>query len=919
MRRTLDSSKTYNDCDSAARFLSQLCPDSIKDNEVELGSPESFAGLLYRYPKLFCFIEDAKTSGDFQKLWETCVKLSRTQGVDPYFSCPERIPLVLGRIASNLKDLIHGKAKHVLWTLDQELADTTVDVKKVELHSLSGNREPPSMLFHELGTFQRHPVLQERVQRLFLKGQNTFLVNASATGKTRLLYEGLCQRWGFYVTCHADEGEARALDTTLDRRIYYDDLVRHLPHKSSLAFKPILAKNRKIAFRRFSAVLLAHLLIFRDFLKICSTDGEVGEIQKRRWLLAQLACHILDHSDPFREILVAIDMESQEFIDDQMTKVMKDVQRLMPESAKSDGFFVVIDEANVGIREIWFSQPEDPERYPALEEIIHVWRDRLVSLDITFVVAGTHIPFSYFPATSPQWSSWRWTSDTGSFDNPETQKRYVLSFLPPSIAQSPKADALFSRIRDWCRPRHRLTATLVAMLLMDGAAHPHGVLNHYIRKLIGFIALDAGDYVIEEGPSTVDLPFANIGGIVQGRPHVRSTAHEVIMHFIVTGKHPPCFGIGRVDLVSSGIGEFKDKHMSQISLDQPGPLIAAAVWLSDRSPYKEQPRSLTSFQDFCFYTQGHWANGDAYAPASYIALYLTHVLKNADNHLFSDVFRVLAPPAWLATIEKSTTRLVKLKKDEHGLIKEMIVTPSALLPDAPPLGYSACSADDVLTWLRHERPGVFCLCPPECEADLIFVLKHYEAYVWVMLRTSGRNAVASPDYVYPDNEREFSKDGKTYFLEVKYDAFRYITRRYLTRYVQMDSERGNRLSDDLLDALKGLPNGLAPTGHLSLLRVVATFPSGPTLYQQKTEGSPVAVLDTATFKTVTEAIPPQGLIQTLVSSMHGKRCSQYPDDAFSPVKSLSSGKQGTKRKTLRTSTKISPGTLNMDNRQAPPK
>ncbi|KAG6881507.1 hypothetical protein C0993_001125, partial [Termitomyces sp. T159_Od127] len=120
-------------------------------------------------------------------------------------------------------------------------------------------------------------------------------------------------------------------------------------------------------------------------------------------------------------------------------------------------------------------------------------------------------------------------------------------------------------------------------------------------------------------------------------------------------------------------------------------------------------------------------------------------------------------------------------------------------------------------------------------------------------------------------------------------------------FSRSESERVSQLSADLMDAFKALPNGLAPAGQLSLLRVVATFPSEPTLKKQKTKESPVAVLNTATFQAVTEAIPPQDLIQTLVSSMHSKRSSEYPDDAFSPVRSSSSSrKPKTKRKTLDT-------------------
>ncbi|KAG6898810.1 hypothetical protein C0993_003973 [Termitomyces sp. T159_Od127] len=461
----LDSFPPIHDYDAAARLLSRLCPDSVKNSvEDDFGSPESFACLLYRLQDLFLHVQDIHASGkleDFEIIWKMCTNyFDRAKSTKNRFSRPENVPLILGKISANLNDLVNGKVEQVIWTLDRSDKADASDVKKVVWSSFSKMREPPSMLLHELGSFESDPVLGERVQGLFRNGHNTFLINASATGKTRLLYEGLCKHWGLYITSHADEREARALDTTLDRRIYFEeDLVRDLPHRSALGFEPVLAKNKEIAARHFSAVLLAHLLILRDFLKACNTEGGIEEIHKRRWLLAQLACWVLDPSDPFRNISVAIELETIDFLNQQLTEVIKDIQILLPDSVKTDGFFVVIDEANVAIREIWFSKNSDSEPYPALKEIIRTWRDCLVSFEgvpITFVVAGTQIPQSYFPPSSQEWSSWRWTSDTGAFDDPETQKKYVLSFLPPSLVQTQRMDALFRRIWDWCRPRQVL-------------------------------------------------------------------------------------------------------------------------------------------------------------------------------------------------------------------------------------------------------------------------------------------------------------------------------------------------------------------------------------------------------------------------------------------------------------------------------
>ncbi|KAH0582141.1 hypothetical protein H2248_011795 [Termitomyces sp. 'cryptogamus'] len=169
---------------------------------------------------------------------------------------------------------------------------------------------------------------------------------------------------------------------------------------------------------------------------------------------------------------------------------------------------------------------------------------------------------------------------------------------------------------------------------------------------------------------------------------------------------------------------------------------------------------------------------------------------------------------------------------------------------------------------------------------LIFVLKRYEGYVWVVLRTAGRGSTASldPEYVYP--EYHFSKYGlppwsanmKALSPDELWPEHEHLTAENLFSRSEMNSERATSLSDDLLDAFEALPNGLAPAGQLSMLRVVATFPLEPTLHRKKTKGSPVAVLNTAIFKTITEDILPGDLIQTLVFSMHSKRSSEYPGD-----------------------------------------
>ncbi|KAG6824092.1 hypothetical protein H0H92_008032 [Tricholoma furcatifolium] len=224
-------------------------------------------------------------------------------------------------------------------------------LKLLDLESLSKGRTPPVMLYHELGSFRNKPILNGRIQRLFRK------VNASATGKTRLLYEGLCQYWGLYFTAGAGDKEAGALHSTLHGISFSSskDFVENLPKASGLGFEILLAKNREIAARRFSAVLLAHLLIFRDFLAVAHAEStEMDENLLRRWLLTQLEANVF-RNDPFLQILKAVELLPLSYLREQLKDTMEAIRPLLPESVTTNGLFIIIDEANVTAKGIWSS------------------------------------------------------------------------------------------------------------------------------------------------------------------------------------------------------------------------------------------------------------------------------------------------------------------------------------------------------------------------------------------------------------------------------------------------------------------------------------------------------------------------------------------------------------------------------------
>ncbi|KAG6893480.1 hypothetical protein C0993_001001, partial [Termitomyces sp. T159_Od127] len=289
--------------------------------------------------------------------------------------------------------------------------------------------------------------------------------------------------------------------------------------------------------------------------------------------------------------------------------------------------------------------------------------------------------------------------------------------------------------------------------------------------------------------------------------------------------------------------------MKVVALNQPGPLIASATWLCRCRPCIKDPHSLTSFEDFCSYYQGRWPDGDTYDASNYIAFYLAHAFAN--GRALCDVFTVPSIPSSF-TASWKPANLVILKKDKEGDIHETILQPSAILPTAPPLGFVASTVDDVLAWLNHERFGAFCLCPSSCRAELIFALRFNQKSIWVLLRTTGRSMQTLPS-------------------EDFYHEFGHLTIEGL-----FPSPGLENLPDRLVDAFDSLPNSVETRGSLSILRVLASFPSEPLLtcnLAQRIEGSTVATLNVKTFESVTEAIIGADVVESLICSMQDRRDS----------------------------------------------
>lgn len=286
-------------------------------------------------------------------------------------------------------------------------------------------------------------------------------MNTSGSGKTRLLYEGLCQNWGFYFTSALDVKASLASgDVYLSIE---DDLGRRdtaftaiLPPVNSLAFKPLLEANINFANRLYSEILLARLIVFKLFIEIIHDLGEgLTEDHKRRWLTMQLYPHYvwdLTMGDVFSCLAHYLRSAPLSYIEETLSRTLEETRVLYDNLADTPlHLFIALDKANVSsmmhISAFW----DDQGHYPVLKAILQTWRERMAGMPVSFVTAGSEIPRKFF--TQEEWKSFVWSSNTGAFDDPELQRKYATRFFPKSLTESSVGQELIREMWEWLRGR----------------------------------------------------------------------------------------------------------------------------------------------------------------------------------------------------------------------------------------------------------------------------------------------------------------------------------------------------------------------------------------------------------------------------------------------------------------------------------
>ncbi|KAK6992724.1 hypothetical protein R3P38DRAFT_3224990 [Favolaschia claudopus] len=563
-----------------------------------------------------------------------------------------------------------------------------------------GGHALPLVILKDLGTFDDNPILRSRLDNIFVRGKKTLFVNTSGSGKTRLVFEGLTGRWGFYFTIRnfsiQDLGSndvSRAL-----RRLSADrDFTERVDASDTISAQK-LARNHTLAKSYLNQLLLARLLIFRMFLEIVHETGTgTTEDHRMKWLLIQLVPY-LDGEDIFAELCEHLcDYDAEE----SLSRTLTTIHRLL---GHDNHIFITVDEGQTvaGTPDVCFPLAFDTDyaNHPILLNMVDIWDQQFPAGSLSWVIAGTVISKHVFER--PKYAGQvRWISDTGSFDDPSLHEQYLRRFLPPDFVSTDSGQAFLQRAWAWTGGRHRYTASLVLELIVWNFQKPHTVLDDYVAKFTKSQPPDG------KRMRTLNFEMSYSEAV---RFHLRST----IYHYLVAERHHPLFPGNNIVVVSIAFGRFIDAEMKEIAFDESMPVVGFAQWLTEvcsRNLPWDFNRVVHVKNLLACIQQTPPLTSKAFAAC--LAFYLARAFTSEPT--LSDIFSFAVPiPAWAMQSAK-------------------LVMPNAASGVAPhsnppvgPLVTSAHSVDDVVAWMEHAHGDRTPFCIPASEAvtpDLLFSLE----------------------------------------------------------------------------------------------------------------------------------------------------------------------------------------------------
>lgn len=238
------------------------------------------------------------------------------------------------------------------------------------------------------------------------------------------------------------------------------------PPYPSYDARPSKAYYHDWVYHMASRALLTRLLLLKLFLTSSKSTGiEDDADHKRLWLCFQLKEDLV--SPELRDSISKLRKKIDDwYVDDNAIRdaIRETLQELFSpaDPLLSESLYIALDQANAGRLvhlidrkyPLFSSSDDDKDGMPMLKVILRIWRSHTQDFDVTYVVAGTQVDSKAFSTDDPEWSSWRWCSNTGNFASDIVRHRaYVEGYFPPKILQEPWGRLCVERVLRWCRGR----------------------------------------------------------------------------------------------------------------------------------------------------------------------------------------------------------------------------------------------------------------------------------------------------------------------------------------------------------------------------------------------------------------------------------------------------------------------------------
>ncbi|KAI5891718.1 uncharacterized protein SCHCODRAFT_02629875 [Schizophyllum commune H4-8] len=826
-----------------SRILHVLCRERSQPLDPDFVSEPACRRRLSEHPEILPLLETAVKTGNQGGLWD-----------DPHLSS-EDLDLVLLRelakadaaIWKNVEDLLSesyeklselatGASFAEVWcpsTSSREDEPKVVDaygdfIRTLHIPKASDNF--PCLLLHELGSLIDEKHLLDRTNQIFAPDTHTIFINSSGSGKTRLLLEGLCRHWGVYMTCAVDPSGVGCADfpytlsVGLQKKPYFKGL-------GELRERDI-TRNCYIAQDVFAVPFLSRLLLLSRFLEAVPTAERNTDETRKRWLHLQVLARFVGCDGLLFELTRSLAALPASAVQSSISDTLLKIRALL--GIRDLPIYCALDECQVA-----------SQKYPGafgdesttLHQMALSWQSyEHVSVILTGTAADVR-PF--VDAAHPPY---RIYTDTGAFDTPDDQARYVMHYMPSAVVSSDEGKDLISRMWLWLRGRHRFTAAFIACLLMTQFQQPHELLDAYIAANLRVHPIDrtanSGHGLSNRASRELVKEFNYFTGqslLYDAQSYF--SAHYAI-HQILLGHTPVALTENCFPLAAHGLAYFTDATGTEVRVHEPTVLCPLL-----------QPNFYESGVVNGFFPDVMGARLREVPTHNSIRLALAslflHAFKDGPRPLTDLFLFPVATPDWVAQTADlvCVTRCTTRCRSSYSEAKPEDVW----ITDSP-------------SWLQHQREEPFCDASKFSGADLLFVLrlknqKCLHVAVAVMLRND--HVDVSP----ADIERKLHDLAPS-------NIFSQDARATTTGSLSFPHLR-----------VKALAAGDPP-----VLRVVTTFPHEMemdiNLARRDEYAQPIATINMTTMREVAESISPDDVGRRLMAVLtrSGGKKRKYADD-----------------------------------------